>query len=102
MSPVDVHGPPERGFHTLAVKRVVRETPDAFSLVFHTPEYLTEQFRYKPGQFLTLRVVVNGEEHLRCYSMSSTPAVGEDLQVTVKRVPGGIVSNWLNNTSTRR
>jgi len=98
MSPVDVHRPPERGFHALAVKRVVRETPDAVSLVFHTPEYLTERFRYKPGQFLTLRVVVNGEEHLRCYSMSSAPAVGEDLQVTVKRVPGGIVSNWLNDT----
>ena len=98
MSPVGVRRPPERGFHALAVKRVIRETPDAVSLVFHTPASLAERFRYEPGQFLTLRAVVDGEEHLRCYSMSSTPAVAEHMQVTVKRVPGGIVSNWVNDT----
>jgi len=97
MAPVDGPHLSERGFHALTVKRVVRETPDAVSLVFQMPEHLAEQFHYKPGQFLTLRVVVDGEEHLRCYSMSSAPAVAEDLQITVKRVPDGIVSNWLND-----
>ena len=34
---------------------------------------------------------------MRCYSMSSTPALDPDLTVTVKRVPGGLVSNWFND-----
>jgi ferredoxin-NADP reductase len=40
-------------------------------------------------------VVVGGTAFIRCYSMSSTPALGEPLQVTVKRVPDGVVSNWM-------
>jgi 3-ketosteroid 9alpha-monooxygenase subunit B len=43
---------------------------------------------------------VNGNEHRRCYSMSSSPMVGEDLRITVKRDPGGVVSNWLNDAAT--
>ncbi|MGH3741168.1 MAG: 2Fe-2S iron-sulfur cluster-binding protein, partial [Micromonosporaceae bacterium] len=44
---------------------------------------------------LTFRAHVDGEAHHRCYSMSSSPAVDGELQVTVKRVPGGVVSNWM-------
>jgi 3-ketosteroid 9alpha-monooxygenase subunit B len=86
---------PDRGFHALAVKRVVQETADAASLVFDIPSDLADRFRYASGQFVTLRAVVDGEEHLRCYSMSSAPGVDDDLQITVKRVAGGVMSNWL-------
>ena len=43
------------------------------------------------------RVYIDGEELARCYSMSSAPAIDAQLTVTVKRVPGGKVSNWLHD-----
>nr|WP_090345585.1 ferredoxin--NADP reductase [Mycolicibacterium malmesburyense] len=86
-------------FAPLRVKRVVRETSDAVSLVLDVPAHCSHRFRYQPGQFLTLQVTVDGCEHQRCYSMSSFPHNGNDLQITVKRDPGGLVSNWLNDTA---
>jgi ferredoxin-NADP reductase len=85
------------GFARLRVKRVVHETADAVSLVLDIPEHCSAQYRYQAGQFLTLRVTVEGQELRRCYSMSSAP-LEDDLQITVKRDPGGVVSNWLNDT----
>lgn len=87
------------GFAALRIKRVVRETGDAVSLVLDIPASDAQRFCYQAGQFLTLRVHVNGREHRRCYSMSSTPVAGEELCITVKRDPGGVVSNWLNDTA---
>jgi ferredoxin-NADP reductase len=86
-------------FAALRIKRVVRETSDAVSLVLDVPEHCSDRFRYQAGQFLTLRVTLDGEDLRRCYSMSSAPAEDE-LQITVKRDPGGRVSNWLNDTAS--
>ncbi len=87
-------------FAPLRIKRVVRETRDAVSLVLDVPpEYCSQRFRYQAGQFLTLRVQVGADHHQRCYSMSSSPHLGEELRITVKRDPGGVVSNWLNDTA---
>lgn len=86
-------------FAPLRIKRVVRETSDAVSLVLDVPADCSHRFRYKAGQFLTLQVRVAGDDHRRCYSMSSFPHNGNDLQITVKRDPGGVVSNWLNDTA---
>ena len=85
-------------YHALGVKRVVRETADACSVVLDVPAGLTDAFRYRAGQFVTVHVVLDGEPYARSYSMSSSPEVDADLQFTVKRVPGGVVSNWLNDT----
>lgn len=85
----------EHGYHTLRVKRVVPETHDASSFVLDVPAELRETFRYRPGQFCTFRVHVDDEDQLRSYSMSSAPGTDPDLVVTVKRVGGGLVSNWL-------
>ena len=85
----------EHGYHTLRVKKVVPETAEASSFVMDVPEGLRETFRYRPGQFCTFRVVAEGEQQLRSYSMSSAPETDDDLTVTVKRVAGGVVSNWL-------
>ncbi len=84
----------EHGYHTLRVKRVIRETHDACSFVLDVPDELQETFRYKPGQFCTFRVHLDGDEQLRSYSMSSAPETDRDLTITVKRVTGGQVSNW--------
>lgn len=85
----------DHGFHPLRVRRVVAETAEAGSFVLDVPEGLRPAFAYEAGQFCTFRVWVDGSPHLRCYSMSSAPAVDGELAVTVKRVPGGLVSNWM-------
>lgn len=86
------------GFTPLRIKHVIRETTDAVSLVLDVPEARKDQFRYLAGQFVTLRVTIDGAEHRRCYSMSSSPAVESDLRITVKRDRDGLVSNWINDT----
>ena len=88
----------DHGYHALRIAKVIPETADASSFVLDVPAELADQFAYGAGQFLTFRVTVDGQTHLRCYSMSSSPAVGDQLQVTVKRVPGGVVSNWMIDT----
>jgi 3-ketosteroid 9alpha-monooxygenase subunit B len=90
----------QHGYHSLRVARVVAETDDASSFVLDVPDELTETFRYTPGQFCTFRVHIDGDEQLRSYSMSSAPAIDRDLTVTVKRVAGGLVSNWLLDNLT--
>jgi ferredoxin-NADP reductase len=89
---------PVADFSPLRVKRVVRETADAVSLVLDVPRHCSSRFRYEAGQFLTLQVTVGGQALRRCYSMSSAP-VEDELRITVKRDPGGVVSNWLNDTA---
>ena len=82
-------------YHALRVSGVVDETADTKSLVFDVPAGLEQVFRYRPGQFLTLRLPV-GERHVpRCYSMSSAPALDSAPRVTIKRVAGGVGSNWV-------
>ena len=83
----------DHGFHPLRVARVVPETAESASFVLDVPDELRDAYAYEAGQFLTFRVPVDGQQHLRSYSMSSSPGVDAELQVTVKRVPGGLVSN---------
>lgn len=85
-------------FHQLRIARVTRETADTSSFVLEVPPELERAFAYEAGQFCTFRVAVDGDPHYRSYSMSSSPAVDEELQVTVKRVPEGVVSNWMIDT----
>lgn len=80
----------------LQVCAIISETADARSLVFEVPEALRARFAYKPGQFLGFRVDVGGQRLTRCYSMSSSPWTDARPQVTIKRVEGGRVSNWMN------
>jgi ferredoxin-NADP reductase len=85
------------GFHRLRIARVVDETADARSFVLAVPDGLKAAFAYRAGQYCTFRVPVGGDVHERCYSMSSAPEVDGELQVTVKRVAGGAVSNWMHD-----
>lgn len=82
-------------FHPLTVKNIQRETSDTVSIFFDIPTTLKETFKYKHGQYLTLRFQIQGEEERRAYSMSSSP-LEEDLAVTVKEVAGGKVSPYIN------
>lgn len=77
----------------LKVKDVVRETPDAVTITFWHP--INEEIRYQPGQFLTFLLNISGQKVRRSYSMASSPHVDVSLAVSVKRVPGGLASNYL-------
>ncbi len=72
-----------------------RETADAVCIVFNVPDALKEIFAYSPGQFLTLRASLGGEEVRRCYSICAGPDDGE-LAVAVKHVPQGLFSHHAN------
>jgi ring-1,2-phenylacetyl-CoA epoxidase subunit PaaE len=80
-------------FHRLAVSDLRRETPDAVSLTFAIPNGLAEDYRFSPGQYLTLRTTMDGEEVRRSYSICSGPDDGE-LRIAVKKVDGGAFSSW--------
>ena len=80
-------------FHRLAVKDLRRETSDAISLTFAIPDALKEDYRFLPGQYLTLRTTMDGEEVRRSYSICSGPDDGE-MRIAVKKVDGGAFSNW--------
>ncbi|MFZ6050355.1 FAD-binding oxidoreductase, partial [Pseudomonas sp. CR3202] len=68
---------------------------DVKTFTFHCPDY--PSLAYEPGQFLTVSPVINGETVSRCYTLSSTPTRPFTFSITVKRVPGGAVSNWLHD-----
>ena len=80
-------------FHRLAVNDLRREAPDAVSLTFAIPKELSDDYRFAPGQYLTLRTTMEGEEVRRSYSICSGPDDGE-LRIAVKKVDGGAFSNW--------
>src|SRR5712675_473330 len=80
-------------FHRLSVNDLRRETPDAVSLTFAIPKELSGDYSFAPGQYLTLRTMMDGEEVRRSYSICSGPDDGE-LRIAVKQVDGGAFSNW--------
>ncbi|HNP94494.1 MAG TPA: ferredoxin--NADP reductase [Cyclobacteriaceae bacterium] len=80
-------------YHDLQVKEIVKETKDAISIVFAQPTDHT--ISYRSGQFLTLIIPIQGKEVRRAYSLCTSPFVDTDLAVTVKRVDGGLMSNYL-------
>lgn len=84
-------------FHPLRIARVEHDTRDAIVLQFEVPEALSEPFRYAPGQHLTLRQTLDGEELRRSYSICSA-LQDERLRVAIKRVPGGAFSEWAHRT----
>jgi ring-1,2-phenylacetyl-CoA epoxidase subunit PaaE len=83
-------------FHNLEIAEIIDETAEARSIRFDVPPELRERFRFRPGQHLTLRAELGGEEVRRNYSLCVAPREGE-LKVTVKRIVGGLFSNWAND-----
>ncbi|HJC59764.1 MAG TPA: ferredoxin--NADP reductase [Candidatus Dietzia intestinigallinarum] len=80
----------------LRIAEVIEETADAKSIVFDIPAGAEDDFRYTPGQFLTLRIPSEQTGSVaRCYSLSSSPTEDTQLKVTVKRTVDGYGSNWL-------
>ena len=80
-------------FHSTKVLEVRRETADCVSVALEVPN--TETFSFVPGQYLTLRSTINGQEVRRSYSLCSSPLSGE-LRVAIKQVEQGVFSTWAN------
>jgi len=80
---------------TLRCVHIRQETHDVktFVLAANGPR----NFRYLPGQFITLELEIGDQKINRCYTLSSTPTRPDLVSITVKRVPGGVVSNWLHD-----
>ncbi|HET8992744.1 MAG TPA: ferredoxin--NADP reductase [Rhodococcus sp. (in: high G+C Gram-positive bacteria)] len=81
-------------FQRATVTRIVKETDDARTYVLAPVD---GPFTYQAGQFCTFKVNVDGTDLYRSYSMSSSPETDTEMMTTIKRVPGGKVSNWLHD-----
>jgi ring-1,2-phenylacetyl-CoA epoxidase subunit PaaE len=84
-------------FHPLRIKKINKETDLCVSVEFEVPETLTDSFKYKQGQSLTMRTFLNGEEVRRTYSLCSSP-LDKNWKVAVKKVEGGLFSSFANET----
>jgi ring-1,2-phenylacetyl-CoA epoxidase subunit PaaE len=76
-------------FHPLRVTSVERDTDDAMVVGFEAP---ADGFGFEPGQYLTLRASIGGQELRRSYSICSD----RRLQVGIRRVDGGAFSSWVH------
>jgi ring-1,2-phenylacetyl-CoA epoxidase subunit PaaE len=83
-------------FYPLTVASVARETRDAVAVTFAVPDALRDTFRYAPGQHVTLRVQVQGQDLRRSYSICAGVQDGA-LRIAVKKAAGGAFSTWAND-----
>ncbi|MGH8355314.1 MAG: glycine-betaine demethylase subunit GbcB, partial [Pseudomonas sp.] len=84
------------GRHLVRCVKVIQETWDVRTFCFMADQPI--MFFFKPGQFVTLELEIDGQPIMRSYTISSSPSVPYSFSLTIKRVPGGKVSNWLHDT----
>ena len=82
-------------FHSLRVKDLYKDTEQCSVIEFAIPEDLKNTFKYKAGQYLTLRETVNGEDIRRSYSLCSSP-IDDEWKVAVKQITDGKFSTYVN------
>jgi ferredoxin-NADP reductase len=85
----------KNGRHNVECVKVIDETIDVRTYCFASTEPVMHFF--KPGQFVTFELEIDGKQIMRSYTISSSPSVPYSFSVTVKRVPDGLVSNWLHD-----
>jgi ring-1,2-phenylacetyl-CoA epoxidase subunit PaaE len=84
-------------FHKLKVAEITHETPDCVSVVFDVPASAKNEFTYLQGQYVTLKLNVNGEELRRSYSLCTSPVADTEFRVAVKKVKDGRASTFIND-----
>ena len=85
----------DNGRHAVRCVKTIQETWDTKTFCFMADQPV--MFFFKPGQFVTLELDIDGEQVFRSYTISSSPSVPYSFSITVKRVPGGWVSNWIHD-----
>jgi ring-1,2-phenylacetyl-CoA epoxidase subunit PaaE len=90
-------------FHPLTVAAVDRLTEDAVAVTFEVPDELVDEYAFEPGQHLTVRATIGGEEVRQSYSICQSrhaPGMSHRRRVAVARVPEGRMSTWFNDAVT--
>ena len=87
-------------FHSIKIADIYKETKDCSVITFDIPEVLKSDFQYKPGQHLTLKASIDGQEIRRSYSLCSSP-IENKWQVAVKKINGGLFSTFINETAKK-
>jgi len=82
-------------FYKLNISEVRRETPDAISVAFRVPDQLRDYYNFIAGQYLTLKLTLDGEEIRRAYSICSAPG-GNELRIAIKSIKSGVFSAFAN------
>jgi len=82
-------------FKKLVIKEIKRETASAVSILFNVPEELKPNYTFIAGQYVNLRLTLDGQEIRRAYSICSSPESGE-LRIAVKAVKDGKFSQFAN------
>lgn len=82
-----------RTFHRLRVADVDHLCDDAAAVTFEVPPELADEFAFQPGQSVTVRRMIDGQEERRDYSICAP--VGARLRIGVREVPDGLFSRWL-------
>ena len=82
-------------FHTLNIKDITRQTDQCVSITFDVPDHLKEDYKFKAGQYITLKTDIDGKEVRRDYSLCTSPSSG-NLTVAVKEVENGTFSKYAN------
>lgn len=82
-------------FYKLKIKNITRETPSAISMSFTVPTELQNAYQFIAGQYITLKLTLDGKEIRRAYSICSSPDSGE-LRVAIKAVSNGVFSTFAN------
>ncbi|HEY5727765.1 MAG TPA: FAD-binding oxidoreductase, partial [Acidimicrobiia bacterium] len=80
-------------FHRLTVSDVTAETDDSVAVTFAVPSELAGDFAYLPGQHVTVRAIIDGEDVRRSYSICADASTSV-LRVGIKQLPGGAFSTW--------
>ena len=83
------------GRHNVRCVKVIQETWDVRTFCFMAEQPVL--FFFKPGQFVTLELEIEGEQIMRSYTISSSPSIPYSFSISVKRMPGGKVSSWLHD-----
>jgi ring-1,2-phenylacetyl-CoA epoxidase subunit PaaE len=82
-------------FYKLSIKEIIKETADAVSILFNVPEELKSYYTFVAGQYVNLKVTLDGQEIRRAYSICSSPKSGE-LRIAVKAIKNGFFSKFAN------
>ncbi|MBP9848254.1 MAG: ferredoxin--NADP reductase [Flavobacterium sp.] len=83
-------------FYKLSIKEIIKETADAVSILFNVPEEFKSHYTFVAGQYVTLKVTLDGQEIRRAYSICSSPKSGE-LRIAVKAIKNGFFSKFAND-----
>lgn len=83
-------------FYKLSIKEIIKETADAVSILFNVPEEFKSHYTFVAGQYVNLKVTLDGQEIRRAYSICSSPKSGE-LRIAVKAIKNGFFSKFAND-----